>query len=169
MQVNSPNFFFFTLPQNRGGVIFLLQFVCVSVCVSLYVSVRLCLWIKFQPNERTDLDQIFAKGLLTTLAQTLFKGQGHNDAIPIFLHNTLLTSLLCISALLCLIEMKFGMSLRYNLGQFMFKFNRKKIEWWWRHYYDVIQVFSKQFSISQILLNLQTSYLEPIHNNITSI
>ena len=31
-----------------------------------------------------------------------------------------------------------------------------------------IQIFSKQLSISQILLNLQTSYLEQIHNNIRS-
>ena len=30
---------FFTPPRNRGGVIFLLQFVCVSVCVCVCVSV----------------------------------------------------------------------------------------------------------------------------------
>ena len=59
----------FTPPQNRGGVIFLLQFVCVSVCV----SVRLCLWTKFQPNGWTDLDVVFAKWLLTALTRTLLK------------------------------------------------------------------------------------------------
>ena len=35
------NFKVFTPPQNRGGVIFSLQFVCVSVCLSLWVWVRL--------------------------------------------------------------------------------------------------------------------------------
>ena len=34
--------FFFTPPQNHGGVIFSLQFVCVSVCVSVYVSGTSC-------------------------------------------------------------------------------------------------------------------------------
>ena len=64
---------FFTPPRNRGGVIFSLQFVCVCVCVCLYVCVQLCLWTKFQPNGCTDLDAVFAKRLLSTLAQTLLK------------------------------------------------------------------------------------------------
>ena len=47
--------------------IFSLQFVsvCVSVCVYQ--------WTKFQPNRCTDLDAVFAKWLLTALAQTLLK------------------------------------------------------------------------------------------------
>ena len=87
--------------QNRGGVIYLLQFVCVCVCVCL--SARLCLWKKFQPNEWTDLDVFFAKWLLSALAQTLLKlvTSGHRNKYPFFLHNSLLTSLLCIKALLC--------------------------------------------------------------------
>ena len=93
--------YLFTPPQNRGGVIFLLQFVCVSVCVCLSVClcVRRFLWTKFQPNGWTTLGAFFAKWLLTALAQTLLKlmtvlvkGQGHSDVIPIFLHNSLLTS-----------------------------------------------------------------------------
>ena len=65
----------FTPPQNRGGVIFSLQFVCVcvcvcvSVCLFVYTCVRFCLWTKFQSNGCT----VFAKGLLTALAQTLLK------------------------------------------------------------------------------------------------
>ena len=60
---------FFTPPQNRGGVIFLLQFVCVCVCVC--VCVRLCLWTNFQPNGCTDLDAVFTKWLPLALARTL--------------------------------------------------------------------------------------------------
>ena len=54
---------------------------------------------------------------------------------PFFLHNSLLTSLLRISALLSSIKMKFSMSLRYTLGRFVLNFI--KIEWvmtsLWRH------------------------------------
>ena len=62
----------FTPPQNCGGVIFLLQFVCVLVCVSVCVSDGF-LWTKFQLNGWTDLDAFFAKWLVTALAQTLLK------------------------------------------------------------------------------------------------
>ena len=44
-----------------------------SVCVSVCLCVRLCLWRKFQPNGSTDLDAVFAKWLLIALAQTLLK------------------------------------------------------------------------------------------------
>ena len=60
---------FVTPPQNRKGVIFLLQFVC--VCVSVCLCVRHFLWTKFQPNGCIDLDAVFAKWLLTALAQIL--------------------------------------------------------------------------------------------------
>ena len=43
--------------------------VCLCVCVC--VCDRICLWTKFQPNRWTDLDAVFAKWLLTALAQTL--------------------------------------------------------------------------------------------------
>ena len=71
-------FAFFTPPRNRWGVIFSLQFVCVSVCVcvGVCVCVSVCpdfLWTKLQPNGCTDLDAVFAKWLLTALAQTLLK------------------------------------------------------------------------------------------------
>ena len=66
-------FFFFvhiviTPPRNRGGVIFSLQFVCVSVCL----CVRHFLLTKFQPNGCTNLDAVFAKWLLPALAQTIY-------------------------------------------------------------------------------------------------
>ena len=54
--------FVFTPPRNRGGVIFLLQFVCLSV------NVCVCLWTKFQPNECTNFDAVFLKLLLNALA-----------------------------------------------------------------------------------------------------
>ena len=66
-------FFFFTPPRNRGGFMFSLQIVSVCVCLSVCLSVRLCLWTKFQPNRWTDLDAIFAKWLLIAQAQTLLK------------------------------------------------------------------------------------------------
>ena len=59
--------------RNRGGVIFSLQFVCVSVYLSVCLCVRLCLWRKFQPNGCTDLNAVFAKRLHSTLARTLLK------------------------------------------------------------------------------------------------
>ena len=43
---------------------------------------------------------------------------------PFFLHNSLLTSLPCISGFLCLIKMKFGMSPIYTLGRFVYKFHK---------------------------------------------
>ena len=69
---------YFTTPRNRGGVIFSLQFVCVSVCVCVCVCVcvytsDVFLLIKCQPNGWNDLDVVFAKWLLTALAQTLLK------------------------------------------------------------------------------------------------
>ena len=92
-----------------------------SLCVSVSV---------FQPNGCTDLDVVFAKWLLTALARTLLKlvtlGQGHSDVVPIFF-NSLLTSLLCISALLCTIKVKVGMLLRNTLVDLWSNFI--KIEW----------------------------------------
>ena len=57
--------FIFTPPQNRGGVIFLLRFVCLSVSVCVCVSVN--------KIQATDLDAVFAKWLLIALARTLLK------------------------------------------------------------------------------------------------
>ena len=48
------------------------------------------------------------------------KGQG--------LRNSLLTSLLWISALLCPIEVKFGLSLRYDLYRFVFEFHKNQTD-----------------------------------------
>ena len=77
---------FITSLRNHGGVIFSLQFVRVSVCLSVFLYVRLCLWTQFQPNGWTDLDAGFAKGLLSTLAWSYWnwwpwvkaKGQGQS-------------------------------------------------------------------------------------------
>ena len=75
------------------------------------------------------------KWLLTALAQTLLKlvtlGQRSRsqwrNTYPFFLHNSLLTSILCISALLCTLKLKFGMSLRYTLDRFVVKFHKNRI------------------------------------------
>ena len=44
-----------------------------TVCLCVCECGRLSLWTKFQPNGWTDLDAVFAKWLLTALAQTLLK------------------------------------------------------------------------------------------------
>ena len=43
----------FTPPRNRGGVIFSLQFVCVSVCLCVCVCVRPDFLVNKIPAERT--------------------------------------------------------------------------------------------------------------------
>ena len=54
--------YLFTPQRSHKSVIFSLEFVCVFG--SAFEQ-------KFQPNELTDLDAVFAKWLLTTLARTL--------------------------------------------------------------------------------------------------
>ena len=56
-----------------------------------------------------------------------------------FHHNSLLTSLLCISALLCPIKIKFGMPLRFALGRFVFEFHKNQTD-------DDVIVTSYKFS-----------------------
>ena len=57
-----------------------------------------------------------------------FKGQGQSDVISIFLHNSLLTYLLWISVLLCPINMKFSLLLKYALSRFVFKFHKNQTD-----------------------------------------
>ena len=135
--VSSLNLIFMivTPPRNRGGVIFSLQFVCVCVSVCLWVS-STC-----EKNSSRTSEPIWTRfSLNCCLPHWLepyrnwwpwVKFQGHSDVIPICLYNSLLTSLLCISALLCSIKMKIGrpMSLcRYTLGRFVFKFHKNRID-----------------------------------------
>ena len=110
---------FITPPRNRGGVIFSLQFVYVSVC--LCVCVRLLLWTKFQPNGWTDLDAVFAKWLLTALARTL-----------------LLTSFFLYQ--LCYVQSKWNYVYRLDIPLVNLCLNLRKIEWimtsLWRHFIE---------------------------------
>ena len=117
-------FCLFTLPQNREGVIFSLQFVCVSECLSGSAC---------EQNSAKRMNW-FGRGfrwvLLTALAQSLIRlvnlGQRSRSQwrnTNFFLYNSVLTSLFCISALLCSIKIKFGMWLRYTLCRFVFKFH----------------------------------------------
>ena len=59
---------------------------------------------------------------------------------------------LWISALLCPIKIKFGLSLRYALGTYTTEFNKNQM-------FDDVIVYSKQSSISQFLLHLQTQFI----------
>ena len=119
--------------------------VCLCVCLSVCLSVCPVNLVNKIPAERMHrLDAVFAKWLLLALAQTLLNlvtlGQRSRSQWPItiiFLHNSLLTFLPCISVLLCLIKMKFSMSLRYTLGRFVFKFHEIRMG------YDVIMTSFK--------------------------
>ena len=115
--------FLITPSRNRGGVIFSLQFLCVyhsmSVCLTDCLSVS-----AYEQNSSRKDELIWTRfalnGCLPHWLEPYWnfwlwvKGQSHSDVIPIFLHNSLLTSQPCISVLSCLIKMKFGMSLRYT-------------------------------------------------------
>ena len=102
--------------------------VCLCVCLSVWLSVCPTLHACEQNSSRTDAPiwtQFLLNGCLAhwlnpieicdlgskvkvTVAQNLF-----------FLHHFLLTSLLYISALVCLINLKFGMLLWYALCRFV--------------------------------------------------
>ena len=98
-----------------------------SIFTAVCLCVRLCLWTKFlgQPNRWTDLDAVFAKRLISTLARTLLKlvtlGQrSRSQWLKIhFFFIILLTSLMYISALVCLTNLKFDMTLWYALCRFV--------------------------------------------------
>ena len=94
----------FTPTWNRGGVIFSLQFVCLSgsACEQNSSKTDAPIWTRF-----------LLYGCLTHWLKPYwnwwpwFKGQGHSDSICFFLHNSLLTFLLYFSTLLSLIKLKF--------------------------------------------------------------
>ena len=54
---------FFTPPQNRGGVIFSLQFVCLCVCPALFVNKIPAepIWTRFLLNGFSSLNKVFKK------------------------------------------------------------------------------------------------------------
>ena len=121
IKFSSGTFFIITPPRNCIGVIFSLQFVCVCVCV----CVRLFLWTKFQPNGWTDLDGVLVNGCLAHWLRPYWnwwpwaKGQGPSGSKFIFSHDSLLTSLWYISALICVINLKFIVPHRYALCRFV--------------------------------------------------
>ena len=63
---------------------------------------------------------------------------------PFFLHNSLLSFLLWISAVLCPIKMKFSLSLRYALSRFVFEFDKIRMG-------DNVIVTSFKFSANNCL------------------
>ena len=118
---------YYTSTKSWRGYIF--TSVCLCVCLCVCVSGISC----EQNSSRTDAPIWTRFSLNGCFLHWLgpywiwwpwIKGQGHGDVIPIFLHNSLLTSLPCISALLWLIKMKFGMSVRYTLCRFVLKINK---------------------------------------------
>ena len=101
---------------------------------SMCVCVSVCQWTNFQPNGCTKLDAVFAKFFLTGLARNLLKFGNlwlkvkvTVTQYPFFLHDSLWTSLLWISALLFSIKMKFDMPLRYAIGGFAFEFHKYRM------------------------------------------
>ena len=162
------SYFFFTPPRNCGGVTFSLLSVCLSVCLCVW----LCLWTKFEPIGWTDLDVVFAKWLLTALAWSLLKlGTLGQRSRSQWRNTHFFFIILCFPyfvSQLSYVRSKWNSVCRLDIPLVDLCSNFIRIERWWSHY-DVILVFSKQFSTSQIVLNVHTSYLKQIQNNITSI
>ena len=125
---------FYTSKKSWRGYIFTAVCLCVCVCLSVCVSVCLALLVNKIPVKRmyrfgrgflymaaynTDSNPVEIGDLGSKVKVTVTQG-----LYPFFLHNSLLTSLFCISALLCLIIMKFSlMSLRYSVIMTLFMFS----------------------------------------------
>ena len=91
------NNYFLHLHEVVEGLYFYFSCLSVCVCVCLCVCVCVCPFVNKMPIEPLH---------------------------RFFLYNSLITSLLWISALLCRIIMKFSSSLRYALGRFVFEFDK---------------------------------------------
>ena len=80
---------FFTPPRNRGGVIFLLQLVCVSVCVCVCVQLFSCeqnssrtiapIWMQFSLKYCTGSDPIEIDDLGLKVKVTVTENVSKND------------------------------------------------------------------------------------------
>ena len=108
---------YYTSTKSWRGYIFTSVCLCVFVCVCVCVCPTLL--VNKIPAERMHR---FGRGFRLTVAQHIgsdlieigdlgSKVKVTVAQYPFFLHNSLLTSLLYISALICLIKLKFGMPL----------------------------------------------------------
>ena len=106
--------------------------VCVCVCVSVSECVCLCVWANLSVSEQNSSwteapiwTRFLLNGCLPNVSDLIEIGDlGSKVKVtvtnyPFFLHNSLLISLLGISVFLCLIKMKFSLSLRYALCRFV--------------------------------------------------
>ena len=123
-------FLYYTSTKSWRGYIFTAVYLCLSVCLSVCMSVWLCLWTKFQPNGCIDLDKVFRYMVAfctgsdpIEIGDLGLKVKVTVTQYPFILHNSLLTSLLYITAPLCLIKLKFGMPLTYALCKFVCEFH----------------------------------------------
>ena len=75
VKLTPPFVHFYISTKSWRGYIFTAVCLCVcrSVCLSVCLSVRHFLWTKFQPNGYTDLDAVFGKWLIISLARTQLK------------------------------------------------------------------------------------------------
>ena len=138
--------FIFTPPRN-----------CLSVCLCVsYVY----LWSKFQPNRWIELDAVFAKWLLTALAQTLLKLMTLGQRSRSQWRNTHLFFIILCWFSYFVSQLSFVWSKWNSVCPLVYLcLNFIKTNGWWHHL-----SFLQKLSITLILLNLQTLYLEPIHN-----
>ena len=103
--------------------------VCVSVCLSVCPAILV---------NKIQAEQIHRFGRSLRLMAAYITGSdpiqigdlGSKVKVtvaqnPFFLHNSLLTSLLCILAPLCPMKVKFDIPFRYALGRFAFHFHKK--------------------------------------------
>ena len=141
-------FAFYTSTNSWRGYNFTSVCLCVCVCVCMCVCVCVCVCVCEKNSSRTDapiwmrfslngcllhwLDPIKISDLGSKVKDTVTQYQ-------CFLHNYQLTSLLYISALVCINKLKFGIPLRYVLCRFLLEFYKHKME-------DDVMVTSFKFS-----------------------
>ena len=134
--------FHYTSTKSWRGYIF--TAVCLCVCLSVCVSCSAC----EQNSSQTDAPiwmRFLLNGCLPHWLDPIEIGE-HGSKVKVtvtqypFFYNSLSTSLLYISALLCLIKLKFGMSLRYALWRFVLEFQKNRMD-----YVSFLQTF---FNIS---------------------
>ena len=117
--------FLLHLHEIVEGYIFSLQFVCVCVYVSVCLSLNKisAKYIDAPIGTRLSLDGCLSCWLrpFRKRSRSLLRN------IHFFLHNSLLTFLIWISAILYSIKKKFGMPLTYNYGKFVYKFHKDQI------------------------------------------
>ena len=116
---------YYTPVKSWMGYIF--TSICLCVCLSVHLQTKL----PIEPQTTILTRSLINNCLLHWLEPSwnwwpLVEGEGPIDVI-FLLHSSLLTSLLWISAVLCLIEMKFGIPYMCVLCKFAYEFHKNRM------------------------------------------